>query len=493
MSEKGYSSQIIGQQWMETVFDPQTQGIANGRTRLLIVDGHSSHFTYELLDHATAHNIVVICLPPHTTHALQSELPCSCYDNTESTLLALDVLGFSQFKHYYAQILDDQARDGFGAMNKHAFLQAIERPFTKAFTVENIKKSFELVGLHPFNPSVIKTSKMAPSIPTSINDPLHTDEPSPVKAMRTAFTSLLDNSTLPVPSFPSLHLQPDPPPSTSPLSSIPSIDANDLSPQEVAQSLLQGTSAAWIVSNTPVTSSVAFKPYHTPSAPSIRATIPPPTSLQHSPNDPLPTHDLTAENTALREHINKLNHIIASQRVQLTLNSLAVRKLKHQLYEKEQRGQEKQRQQLFKGKAQIVTAPEFQNLVKDIHEKHHLEKERKEMRAEERKRKANANAALKDWKVQLLERYDEDMASYKEECVILAADGVPKKYWPKKPAHPMRGRNAKQLQPMSHNSPPPLIPTTHPHHTAAPADVIVDLGDDTEDSEYEDFDDELDV
>ena len=58
--------------------------------------------------------------------------------------------------------------------------------------------------------------------------------------------------------------------------------------------------------------------------------------------------------------------------------------------------QDKQRGHLFKGKAQFVTAPEFQKLVKDIQEKQHLEKERKEMRAEERKRKADANAALED-------------------------------------------------------------------------------------------------
>ena len=114
MSDKGYSSQVIGQQWMETVFDPQTQGIADGHTQLLIVDGHSSHFTYELLSYATAHDIVVICLPPHTTHALQSESPFSCYDDAKLTLLALDVLGFSQFKHYYAQILDDWAHDEIG-------------------------------------------------------------------------------------------------------------------------------------------------------------------------------------------------------------------------------------------------------------------------------------------------------------------------------------------------------------------------------------------
>jgi len=78
MSEKGYSSQVIGKQWMDTVFDPQTRDIANGRMRLLIVDGHSSHFSHELLHYASTHDIIVICLPPHTTHALQSKLPYAC-------------------------------------------------------------------------------------------------------------------------------------------------------------------------------------------------------------------------------------------------------------------------------------------------------------------------------------------------------------------------------------------------------------------------------
>src|SRR5882757_8483132 len=335
--------------------------------------------------------------------------------NTESTPLALDVLGFSQFKHYYAQVLDDHMHDNFGAMNKQTFLQAIEKPFIKSFTVENIKKSFELVGLHPFNPS-------------------------PVKAMKVAFTSLLDHATLPVPSFPSLHHQPDPSPSTSAPPPMASMDSNDpfiLSqpttdepdPQKVAQTLLQGTSASWIVSNNPITSSVTFDPYCTPSAPSIRAGMPPHTSSHHPP-------DLMAENTALWEHISKLNHIIASQRVQLTLNGLAVRKLKHQLYEKEQRAKGRARQHLFDGRAQITTAPEFRKLVKDMQEKNRLEKEQKEVWAEERKKKADANAALGDWKARLVERYNEDMASYNEECATLAADGVPKKLWPKKPTHP---------------------------------------------------------
>ena len=156
--------------------------------------------------------------------------------STDSTLLALDILGFSQFKHAYAQVLDGHACENFGAMNKHTYLQAIEKPFLKSFTADKIKKSFEIVGLHPLDPDVIRTSQMAPST-TSL-----TDEPSPVKAMKAAFTSLLDTATLPIPSMPTLHIEPDPSLPTPAPPAMPSTTANDpstpshmTSPQKVAQ------------------------------------------------------------------------------------------------------------------------------------------------------------------------------------------------------------------------------------------------------------------
>ena len=40
---------------------------------------------------------------------------------------------------------------------------------------------------------------------------------------------------------------------------------------------------------------------------------------------------------------------------------------------------DKKRQRLFDGKAQIVTAPEFQKLVKDMQEELHFEKEQTEV------------------------------------------------------------------------------------------------------------------
>ena len=152
---------------------------------------------------------------------------------------------------------------------------------------------------------------------------------------------------------------------------------------------------------------------------------------------------------------------------------------------------DKKRQRLFGGKAEIVTAPGFQKLVKDMQEKLHLEKGQKEAQAKERKKKADANVALEHWKGQILERYNEDTASYNEECATLAADGVPTKFWPKKPTHPTRGRKAKQLKPPPIIFPLHSIPATCPCRTIAPASVIVDLGDGPEDSEYEDLKDEF--
>jgi len=68
MSTKGYTSKEIGLEWIETVFGPQTSEIANGCNCLLVVDGHSSHFSLGFLEYAQANHIIVLCIPAHTTH-----------------------------------------------------------------------------------------------------------------------------------------------------------------------------------------------------------------------------------------------------------------------------------------------------------------------------------------------------------------------------------------------------------------------------------------
>ncbi|KAF9017946.1 hypothetical protein BDZ89DRAFT_1094196 [Hymenopellis radicata] len=42
-----------------------------GRTRVLILDGHSSHYTLDFIQYACENNILVLGYPLHCTHALQ--------------------------------------------------------------------------------------------------------------------------------------------------------------------------------------------------------------------------------------------------------------------------------------------------------------------------------------------------------------------------------------------------------------------------------------
>src|SRR5258706_8159306 len=86
MSEKGYSSNIIGSQWIETVFDAQTVHIANGRKRLLVVDGHASHFTWGSLNMLTA-MALLSCACPHTPpmpYRVCTVTPCCTLELTHS-------------------------------------------------------------------------------------------------------------------------------------------------------------------------------------------------------------------------------------------------------------------------------------------------------------------------------------------------------------------------------------------------------------------------
>ena len=58
--------------------------------------------------------------------------------------------------------------------------------------------------------------------------------------------------------------------------------------------------------------------------------------------------------------------------------------------------------------------------------------------------------------------------------------------------HPDNSPSAMTRAKAAHST-SPSIPTTHLDHTAASPDLIVDLENGPEDSEYEDFEDELDV
>ena len=61
----------MGRNWLEQVFHRCTVKKAGNRRRLLLVDGHSSHVNMQFIDRCDSLRILLLILPPHTTHRLQ--------------------------------------------------------------------------------------------------------------------------------------------------------------------------------------------------------------------------------------------------------------------------------------------------------------------------------------------------------------------------------------------------------------------------------------
>ena len=169
------------------------------RPVILFVDGRSSHLTLELIDLARSNDIILFCLPPHTTHALQP----------------LDVAVFKSLKGSFFKTVRAFCftRKNF-VVSKRDFVSVVKGPFEKAFSISNIKAGFSKSGIFPFNPKVVDVAKMKPSevyrsstaLPSSSESAQSSRSSSacpPSSSENSSATSSADNSTILVPSTPS--------------------------------------------------------------------------------------------------------------------------------------------------------------------------------------------------------------------------------------------------------------------------------------------------
>jgi DDE superfamily endonuclease len=160
--KKGYTSGEIGVAWLKD-WDKQTAVKAAGRTQLLVVDGHSSHYTLGFLEYAQEHNIVVLCYPSHSTHVYQG----------------LDVVIFSVLKHAWSDERDKFEAQGT-TVTKLNFMTVYAKAHVHAFTESNIRAAFAKTGIVPYNPDIVTTATMAPSLKTSTTSLLPLGLASPV-------------------------------------------------------------------------------------------------------------------------------------------------------------------------------------------------------------------------------------------------------------------------------------------------------------------------
>ena len=145
-SESGYMDGELFLQWFRKVFLPET---AHLRPAMLIMDGHTSHLTIELIDLARENNVILYCLPPHLTYLLQP----------------LDVAVFKSLKDHFTRYchqakLISLMSSSILVVNRNNFTAIFREAFEKSMVMATIKNGFRKCGITPFDPEAVDWSKL---------------------------------------------------------------------------------------------------------------------------------------------------------------------------------------------------------------------------------------------------------------------------------------------------------------------------------------------
>lgn len=137
MSDKGWTDQELFLYWLKHFLEyanPQ-------RPLLLLLDGHSSHFELSSIEMAQKKEVIILCLPPHTTHESQP----------------LDSAVFGPLKKHWTQVCHDFQQANPGAViTKYSFSKLFSQAWLDSLSAHNLIAGFKNCGVHPFNRSAIE-------------------------------------------------------------------------------------------------------------------------------------------------------------------------------------------------------------------------------------------------------------------------------------------------------------------------------------------------
>ena len=157
-----------GVEWLKKCFEPATRDKANGEFRLLICDGHDSHISAEFIRHCIANDILLMLLPPHSSHLMQ----------------LLDVGVFFPLKQAMGGFLDRIYRTGISRIQKAEWFECLIKARAKAVNKKNIEGGWRGAGIYPMDPL-----KVIDKVPKSIIQQPNT--PSSQSETATSFENVL--------------------------------------------------------------------------------------------------------------------------------------------------------------------------------------------------------------------------------------------------------------------------------------------------------------
>jgi len=162
-SHSGYMDDDLGLDYISKHFDPYTAPPrAEGPIwHMFIVDGHSSHVAYPVVEYGLDHNIVIYCLPPHTTHLMQP----------------LDVACFAPLSRAHRTALQDFIYDNPGKpFGKPEFWDSLCIAREQALIKDNILGGYEATGIWPLRPEEVldrvTAAEVFSNLPSSLSTPV---------------------------------------------------------------------------------------------------------------------------------------------------------------------------------------------------------------------------------------------------------------------------------------------------------------------------------
>ncbi|XP_021190041.3 uncharacterized protein LOC110376038 [Helicoverpa armigera] len=189
VSDSGYMNSDLFVTWLQH-FVKMAKPSKNDPA-LIILDNHSSHLSLSAIELARENGIVLLSLPPHTSHRMQS----------------LDTGFFGPLKKAYATACDNWQVSNIGrAITQFQVARIFCTAYMKVASIERAKKSFESCGIWPFNDQHFSDEDFAPSEVTDrpepmvdssqINDPIITSAIALIQETEDMSQTLEDGSSV---------------------------------------------------------------------------------------------------------------------------------------------------------------------------------------------------------------------------------------------------------------------------------------------------------
>ena len=143
VSDSGWITRELFFEWFKMFI----QKIPPSRPVLLVLDGHGSHITIDVIEFARS-NVHLLCLPSHTSHILQP----------------LDVGVFKSLKSFFSKgCCQYMAKNPGCVITEDVLASVVGIAIAQSHTPLNILGGFKKTGIYPFNPGEVSDRQLAPS------------------------------------------------------------------------------------------------------------------------------------------------------------------------------------------------------------------------------------------------------------------------------------------------------------------------------------------